>query len=81
MPELTPIFDVVIASAGASGLAAAVKQAMRGGVSIAVVDPALRPKARFVRRLSRRQRISPSRLGSLLGFLRQGVPPILGWRR
>jgi 2-octaprenyl-6-methoxyphenol hydroxylase len=37
-----PIFDVVIAGAGASGLAlaAAVKQAMQSGVAIAVVDPA-----------------------------------------
>jgi 2-octaprenyl-6-methoxyphenol hydroxylase len=37
----TPIFDVVIAGAGASGLAlaAAIKQAMRKGASVAVVDP------------------------------------------
>ena len=36
-----PIFDVVIAGAGASGLAlaAAIKQAMRQGASVAVVDP------------------------------------------
>jgi 2-octaprenyl-6-methoxyphenol hydroxylase len=37
----TPISDVVIAGAGASGLAlaAAIKQAMRKGASVAVVDP------------------------------------------
>ena len=42
MAEPAPIFDVVIAGAGASGLAlaAAVKQALGSGVSIAVVDPA-----------------------------------------
>jgi 2-octaprenyl-6-methoxyphenol hydroxylase len=36
-----PIFDVVIAGGGASGLAlaAAIKQAMRHGASVAVVDP------------------------------------------
>ena len=36
------IFDVVIAGGGANGLAlaAAIKQAMREGASIAVVDPA-----------------------------------------
>ena len=47
MPESGPIFDVVIAGAGASGLAlaAAVKQAMRSGVSISVVDPATPPGA------------------------------------
>ena len=47
MPESAPIFDVVIAGAGASGLAlaAAVKQAMRNGVSIAVVDPCAPPDA------------------------------------
>lgn len=47
MPESVPIFDVVIAGAGASGLAlaAAVKQAMRSGVSIAVVDPSPPPGA------------------------------------
>jgi 2-octaprenyl-6-methoxyphenol hydroxylase len=41
MGEPTPIFDIVVAGAGASGLAlaAAVKQAMGSGVSIAVVDP------------------------------------------
>src|SRR3984957_10355997 len=39
--EPAPIFDVVIAGAGASGLAlaAAIKQAMRKGASVAVVDP------------------------------------------
>jgi len=47
VPESAPIFDVVIAGAGASGLAlaAAVKQAMRSGVSIAVIDPAPPPGA------------------------------------
>jgi 2-octaprenyl-6-methoxyphenol hydroxylase len=42
MAEPAPIFDVVIAGGGASGLAlaAAIKQAMRQGASIAVVDPA-----------------------------------------
>jgi len=41
------IFDLVIAGAGASGLAlaASVKQAMRNGVSIALVDPAPPPAA------------------------------------
>jgi 2-octaprenyl-6-methoxyphenol hydroxylase len=45
--EPAPIFDLVIAGAGASGLAlaAAVKQAMGAGVSIALVDPALPPAA------------------------------------
>jgi 2-octaprenyl-6-methoxyphenol hydroxylase len=45
--EPAPIFDLVIAGAGASGLAlaAAVKQAMSGGVSIALVDPAPPPAA------------------------------------
>jgi 2-octaprenyl-6-methoxyphenol hydroxylase len=43
----SPIFDLVIAGAGASGLAlaAAVKQAIRSGVSIALVDPASPPGA------------------------------------
>jgi 2-octaprenyl-6-methoxyphenol hydroxylase len=47
MGEPTPIFDVVVAGAGASGLAlaAAVKQAMGGRVSNAVVDPAPPPGA------------------------------------
>jgi 2-octaprenyl-6-methoxyphenol hydroxylase len=42
MSEPNTIFDVVIAGGGASGLAlaAAIKHAMRQGVSIAVVDPA-----------------------------------------
>jgi 2-octaprenyl-6-methoxyphenol hydroxylase len=41
MAEPAPVFDVVIAGGGASGLAlaAAIKQAMREGVSVAVVDP------------------------------------------
>ena len=41
MSEPAPIFDLVLAGAGISGLAlaAAVKQAMAGGVSIALVDP------------------------------------------
>jgi 2-octaprenyl-6-methoxyphenol hydroxylase len=45
--EPAPIFDVVIAGAGVSGLAlaAAVKQAMGSGVSIALVDPAPPPAA------------------------------------
>ena len=45
--EPAPIFDLVIAGAGASGLAlaAAVKQAMGAGVSIALVDPAPPPAA------------------------------------
>jgi 2-octaprenyl-6-methoxyphenol hydroxylase len=40
-PEPNSIFDVVIAGGGANGLAlaAAIKQAMREGASIAVVDP------------------------------------------
>ena len=47
MSEPAPIFDLVIAGAGISGLAlaAAVKQAMAGGVSIALVDPAPLPAA------------------------------------
>src|SRR5271156_1321782 len=42
LAEPAPIFDVVIAGGGASGLAlaAAIKQAMRQGASVAVVDPA-----------------------------------------
>ncbi|HEY1451911.1 MAG TPA: FAD-dependent monooxygenase [Roseiarcus sp.] len=42
MTQSAPIFDIVIAGAGVSGLAlaAAVKQAMGSGVSIAAVDPA-----------------------------------------
>jgi 2-octaprenyl-6-methoxyphenol hydroxylase len=45
--ETTSVFDLVIAGAGASGLAlaAAVKQALPGGVSIAIVDPAPPPGA------------------------------------
>src|ERR1700678_1938644 len=41
MVEPAPIFDVVIAGGGASGLAlgAAIKQATRQGASVAVVDP------------------------------------------
>jgi 2-octaprenyl-6-methoxyphenol hydroxylase len=47
VPDSASIFDLVIAGAGASGLAlaAAVKQAMRSGVSIAVIDPAPPPGA------------------------------------
>ena len=47
MAEPTPVFDIVIAGAGASGLAlaAAVKQAMGTGVSIALVDRAGPPGA------------------------------------
>ena len=47
VPGPTSIFDVVIAGGGASGLAlaAAIKQAMREGASIAVVDPAASPAA------------------------------------
>ena len=42
MAEPAPVFDVVIAGGGASGLAlaAAIKQAMGQGASVAVVDPA-----------------------------------------
>src|SRR6202020_1646195 len=41
MAEPAPIFDVVIAGGGASGLAlaAAIRQAMGQGASVAVVDP------------------------------------------
>lgn len=41
MPEPAPIFDVVIAGGGASGLAlaAAISQAMGQGASVAIVDP------------------------------------------
>src|SRR5580704_4384037 len=41
LAEPAPIFDVVIAGGGASGLAlaAAIKQAMGQGTSVAVVDP------------------------------------------
>ena len=48
MSEPPPIFDIVIAGAGVSGLAlaAAVKNAIGGGVSIALVDPAPPPAAR-----------------------------------
>jgi 2-octaprenyl-6-methoxyphenol hydroxylase len=47
MAEAAPVFDVVIAGGGANGLAlaAAIKQAMRQGVSVAVVDPAAAPAA------------------------------------
>jgi len=47
MAEPNPIFDLVIVGAGPSGLAlaAAVKQAMRSGVTIALVDPAPLPGA------------------------------------
>src|ERR1700761_916641 len=47
MAELAPGFDVVIAGGGATGLAlaAAIKQAMQEGASIAVVDPAARATA------------------------------------
>jgi 2-octaprenyl-6-methoxyphenol hydroxylase len=49
--EPAPVFDLVIAGAGASGLAlaAAVKQAMLSGVSIALVDPAQPPAASAAR--------------------------------
>src|SRR5690348_321807 len=45
--EPAPLFDIVIAGGGASGLAlaAAIRQAMREGASIAVVDPAPLPAA------------------------------------
>ena len=45
MAEPAPIFDVVIAGGGANGLAlaAAVKQAMGQGASVAVVDPGAPP--------------------------------------
>ena len=45
MAEPAPVFDVVIAGGGASGLAlaAAIKQAMGQGASVAVVDPGRRP--------------------------------------
>ncbi|HEX9169799.1 MAG TPA: FAD-dependent monooxygenase [Roseiarcus sp.] len=51
MAEPAPVFDLVIAGAGASGLAlaAAVKQAMLSGVSIALVDPAQPPAASAAR--------------------------------
>ena len=47
MTGAAPVFDLVIAGAGPSGLAlaAAVKQAMGSGVSIALVDPAPAPAA------------------------------------
>jgi len=43
-----PLFDIVIAGGGANGLALAVaiKQAMRQGASVAVIDPAPPPAAR-----------------------------------
>ncbi len=49
--DSAPIFDLVIAGAGASGLAlaAAVSQAMGSGVSIALVDPASPPGASATR--------------------------------
>jgi len=45
--EPAPVFDLVVAGAGPSGLAlaAAVKQAMGSGVSVALVDPAPAPDA------------------------------------
>ena len=47
MAEPVSLFDIFVAGAGPSGLAlaAAIKQAMRQGVSIAVVDPAPPPAA------------------------------------
>jgi 2-octaprenyl-6-methoxyphenol hydroxylase len=47
MSESIPVFDVVIAGAGAAGLAlaAALKQALADGISIALVDPAPAPAA------------------------------------
>ena len=47
MPEPAPVFDVVIAGGGASGLAlaAAIKQAMGDGASVTVVDPGPRTAA------------------------------------
>jgi 2-octaprenyl-6-methoxyphenol hydroxylase len=47
VPDSVPVFDLVIAGAGPSGLAlaAAVKQAMGSGVSVALVDPAPPPAA------------------------------------
>jgi 2-octaprenyl-6-methoxyphenol hydroxylase len=47
VPDSSPVFDLVIAGAGPSGLAlaAAVKQALLSSVSIALVDPAHPPGA------------------------------------
>jgi 2-octaprenyl-6-methoxyphenol hydroxylase len=47
VPDSAPVFDLVIAGAGPSGLAlaAAVKQAIGSGVSVALVDPAPPPAA------------------------------------
>jgi 2-octaprenyl-6-methoxyphenol hydroxylase len=49
-PEPVPVFDVVIAGGGASGLAlaAAIKQALREGASVAVVDPTPPPTANAI---------------------------------
>ena len=48
LSESEPVFDVVIAGGGAAGLslAAALKQALGTGVSVALVDPAAAPAAR-----------------------------------
>jgi 2-octaprenyl-6-methoxyphenol hydroxylase len=47
VPDSAPVFDLVIAGAGPSGLAlaAAVKQAIGSGVSVALADPAPPPAA------------------------------------
>jgi 2-octaprenyl-6-methoxyphenol hydroxylase len=51
LPEPAPVFDVVIAGGGASGLAlaAAIRQAMGRGASVAVVDPGSPAAANTVR--------------------------------
>ena len=55
MPEPAPVFDIVIAGGGASGLAlaAAIKQAMGQGASVAVVDPGSAGRGRAQARCAR----------------------------
>ncbi len=72
LAEPAPIFDVVIAGGGASGLAlaAAIKQAMGQGASVAVVDPG-RPgrgeRPPFAHGRDRRWAAPPARTDRRLG--------------
>ena len=72
MAEPAPVFDVVIAGGGASGLAlaAAIKQAMGQGASVAVVDPASADRAKrkpFAHGRDRRRAAAPARTCRRLG--------------
>ena len=70
MAEPAPVFDVVIAGGGASGLAlaAAIKQAMGQGASVAVVDPGAPAAAKpFAHGRDRRWAAAPARAYRRLG--------------